>query len=112
MVRGVAAFIEDGGTTYQIMGYTPADKFSTYGSVFRRSIASFDRLTDPNALAAQPMRLRLTRAPSTMTLEQFNTQYPSSVSLDEVALINGIAKTDQLRSGQAVKRVVAGSPSN
>ena len=45
-----------------------------------------------------------------MTLTQFNTQYPSSVSLDEVALINGIGKTDQLRSGQTVKRVVGGPP--
>lgn len=111
-VRGIATFIEYGGTTYQIMAYTPGDKFNTYGAIFRRSLTSFDRLTDPAALAAQPMRLRLTRAPRAMTLEQFNTQYPSSVSLDEVALINGIAKTDQVSSGQAVKRVVAGSPSD
>jgi hypothetical protein len=46
-----------------------------------------------------------------MTLEQFNSQYASSISADEVALINGIGKTDQLRPGQTVKRVVGGSPS-
>ena len=110
-IRGIATFIEYGGTTYQITAYTTSDKFNSYGSTFQRSIASFDRLTDRNALAAQPMRLGLERAPRAMTLEQFNAQYPSSVSLDEVALINGIGKADPLRLGQTVKRVVGGSPS-
>jgi predicted Zn-dependent protease len=111
-VRGIAAFIEFGGTTYQITAYTPTARFDSYGSVFTRSIGSFDRLTDADALAAQPMRVKLWAAPRVMTLTQFNTQYPSSVSLDEVALINGIGKTDQLRSGQTVKRVLGGSPAN
>jgi predicted Zn-dependent protease len=110
-VRGTAAFIEDGGSTYEVLGYTTSDKFNSYASVFQRSIASFDRLTDPRALAVQPMRVKLERAPRTMTLEQFNSQYASSISADEVALINGIGRTDQLQSGQTVKRVVGGSPS-
>jgi len=109
-LRGIATFIAFGGTTYQITAYTTSDRFSGYSAVFQRSIASFDRLTDPRALAAQPMRLKLARAPRAMTLQQFNTEFPSSVSLDEVALINGIDRTDQLRTGQSVKRVLAGSP--
>jgi predicted Zn-dependent protease len=109
MIRGTAAFIEYGRSTYQVTGYTLSDKFNGYASVFQRSITSFERLTDAKALAAQPMRVKLERAPRTMTLEQFSSQYPSSVSVDEVALINGIGKTDQLRSGQTVKRVVGGS---
>ena len=109
VLRGIATFIEYGGGTYQIMGYTPTAKFTSYDAAFRRSLGSFDRLTDPNALAAQPMRLKVERAPRVMTLEQFNTQYPSSVSLDEVALINGIGKTAQLQSGQSVKRVLGPS---
>ena len=107
-VRGTAAFIEYGGSTWQILGYSTSDKFSSYSAEFQRSIMSFDRLTDPNALTVQPMRLRLVRAPRAMTLEQFNAQYPSSISTDEVALINGIGKSDQLRSGETVKRVVGG----
>jgi predicted Zn-dependent protease len=109
-LRGIATFIEYGGTTYQITAYTTSAKFTSYSAVFQRSIASFDRLTDPNALAAQPMRLRLERAPRAMTLEQFNSQYPSSIPLDEVALINGVSNSGQLRSGQTVKRVIGGSP--
>lgn len=109
VVRGIATFLEYGGTTYQITAYTTGDKFSRYGSALQRSSLSFDRLTDPDALAMQPMRLRLARAPRAMTLTQFNSQYSSSVSLDELALINGIDKAGQLRSGQMVKRVLAGS---
>lgn len=109
VVRGIATFIEYGGTTYQITAYTTGDKFSRYGAALQRSSLSFDRLTDPDALAMQPMRLRLTRAPRAMTLTQFNSQYSSSVSLEELALINGIDKAGQLRSGQMVKRVLAGS---
>ena len=109
VVRGIATFIEYGGTTYQITAYTTGDKFSRYGSALQRSSLSFDRLTDPEALAMQPMRLRLAKAPRAMTLTQFNSQYSSSVSLDELALINGIDKAGQLRSGQMVKRVLAGS---
>ena len=108
-VRGIATFIEFGGTTYQITAYSTSEKFSSYSPVFQSSIASFDRLTDPKALAVQPMRLRLERAPRTMTLEQFNTQYSSSIPVEEVALINGMGKGDQLRSGTTVKRVVGGS---
>ena len=109
-LRGMATFLEYGGTTYQITAYTTSDRFNGYREAFLRSTGSFDRLTDPRALAAQPRRLRLERPSRAMTLGQFNTQYPSTVSLEEVALINGLAQTDQIRSGQTVKRVVGGPP--
>jgi predicted Zn-dependent protease len=108
-IRGTAAFIEYGGTTYQITAYSTGDRFTSYRPAFQRSINSFDRLTDPKALAAQPMRVKLERAPRTMTLAQFNSQFASSITADEVALINGMGKADQLRSGQTVKRVLGGS---
>ena len=108
-IQGIASFIEFGGATYQITAYSTGAKFTAYNSVFQTSVTSFDRLTDPAALAMQPMRLSLTRTPRAMTLDQFNSQYPSGVSLDELALINGIGRTDPLRSGQTLKRVM-GSP--
>ena len=108
-VQGIATFIEYGGATYQITAYTTSDRYASYRGAFQQSLGSFDRLTDARALAAQPLRLSLVRAPRAMTLAQFNTQYPSSVPLDEVALINGMAGSDQLSSGQTVKRV-GGTP--
>jgi len=109
VIQGSATFIEFGGTTYQVTAYSTSATFNTYSSAMQASVTSFDRLTDRAVLAVQPMRLSLTTAPRAMTLGQFYSQFPSSVSLDEIALINGIGPTDALRSGQLVKRVL-GSP--
>jgi predicted Zn-dependent protease len=108
-VRGIVTFIEYAGATWGILAYTPAGRFDSYSSVFRQSIASFDRLTDPAALAVQPMRLRVDPAPSAMSLKAFHVQLPSSIPLAELAMINGLAEDAQLRAGQKVKRVT-GTP--
>jgi predicted Zn-dependent protease len=108
-IQGTATFIEFSGTTYQVAAYSTSAKFSTYSAALQASVTSFRRLTDRSVLAMQPMRLSLTTAPRAMTLDQFNSQFPSSVSLDERALINGIGRTGSIRSGQKVKRVL-GTP--
>jgi predicted Zn-dependent protease len=105
-IKGLATFIEYGGNTYQVLAYSPTDKFAGYEPQFSGSSSSFDKLTDPNALNVKPMRLRLETIPKAMTLEQFYSQYPSTVSIDEIALINGVQKGATLQAGQTVKRVV------
>ena len=104
-VRGIVTFIEYGGATWGILSYSVADRFASYSPAFSRSRDSFDRLTDPAALAAQPLRVRIERVPRAMSLQQFNSEMPSSIPLAELALINGLAETAQLRAGQAIKRV-------
>lgn len=104
-VRGVVTFIEYGGSTWGILAYSTAERFASYGAAFARSRDSFERLTDPAALAAQPLRMRIDRAPRAMSLQQFNSEMPSSIPLAELALINGLDETAQLRAGQLVKRV-------
>jgi len=108
-VRGVVMFLEYGGATWRITAYTPTDKFATYAPVFDRSFASFARLTDAGALAAQPMRIKVTAVPRAMTLQQFNTQFPSSIPLAELAMINGVEASATLTAGRSVKRVL-GTP--
>jgi predicted Zn-dependent protease len=108
-VRGIATFIEYDGATWGIMGFTVADRFATYSSAFRGTLGSFERLTDPAALAVQPLRMRIVPAPRAMTLQQFNAQLPSSIPLAELAIINGLAESSPLRLGQLVKRIT-GTP--
>jgi len=48
------------------------------------------------------------KLPRAMTLMEFNAQYPSSISADQVALINGLDKNATIAAGQQVKRVVGG----
>jgi predicted Zn-dependent protease len=104
-VRGIVTFIEYGGATWGILSYTVADRFNAYAPAFSRSRGSFERLTDPAALAAQPLRIRIVQVPRAMSLQQFNAEHPSSIPLAELALINGLDETAQLRAGQSIKRV-------
>lgn len=108
-VRGVVTFIEYGGATWGILAYTATDRFATYSSAFQRTTQSFDRLTDPAALAVQPMRIRIEPAPRAMSLQQFNSELPSSIPLAELAVINGLAENASLSAGQLIKRVT-GTP--
>jgi predicted Zn-dependent protease len=106
-VGGVAAFISMDNRTFRILGYTPAEKLSGYENTFRRTINSFDQLTDRAALARQPDRLEIVRLPRQMTIAQFDRSYPSTIPLDELALINQLPSTDsQMPARYPAKRVV------
>jgi predicted Zn-dependent protease len=105
-LRGLASFVEYGGNTYRILTYTPTQKFSSYFNVFRSAHDSFNRLSDAAALNIQPKRVQVERVPRAMTLAQFNQQLPSEISLDLLAIINGVTSETALRAGQMVKRVV------
>jgi predicted Zn-dependent protease len=105
-VRGVATFIEYGGATWGILAFAAAARFNSYNPAFQRSTNSFARLTDAAALAVQPMHVRIQPAPRAMSLQQFNVQFPSSIPLAELAVINGLEESAPLRAGQSIKRVI------
>lgn len=110
VLRGDALYIAHGGDTYQILAYTRAARFSDYEPVFRRSLGSFARLTDAQALGVQPDRIEVVRVPENMTLAQFNQRYPSEIDITELALINQLSGPDQtIPAGTRVKRVTGGS---
>jgi len=106
-LAGWVAFITLDGSTYKILGYTPSSRMSTYDAVLRQSIGSFARLTDPQALAVKPQRIRLVRLTRAMTLTEFNQQYPSVIPIAQLAVINGVETNTPLASGTTIKRVVA-----
>lgn len=109
VVRGLAVFLSHGSNTYQLLGYTPAQRYSAYDAVFRRSFGTFANLTDPQALNIQPNRIEVVRVPQAMTLAQFHQRYPSVIDIGELALINGLSGADaQIAAGTLVKRVAAG----
>ena len=104
-VEGIVAFADHGGLTYRILAYTTAAKYAGYALTLRRSVASLEQLTDPKALAVQPQRVRVQVVKRSMTLADFNVQYPSSIPLVELALVNGVGETEVLKAGQLVKQV-------
>jgi predicted Zn-dependent protease len=108
-IQGLVSFISYGGTTFGIMGYTVAGKLGNYGNDFERTIRSFSELRDGSKLNVQPARVELVKLNRDMTLEQFNQQYPSSVSLLQLAIINEVEDSASvLPAGRTVKRVVGG----
>jgi predicted Zn-dependent protease len=108
-IEGLVSFISFGGSTYGIMGYTQAGKLGNYGDEFERTIRSFSQLRDPSKLNVQPARVELVKLNRDMTLEQFNAQYPSTIPLEQLAIINEVEDPSSvLPAGQMVKRVVGG----
>ena len=108
-VRGLAGFVTYGGNTYQILGYSTAQRYGVYERAFANVISSFDRLTDASALNAQPRRLDTVRLDRAMTLSAFNQRYPSTIPISELAIINQVdGASSTLPAGSYGKRVTGG----
>ena len=105
VLAGNVAFVSLDNRTFRLLAYTPQQRYSAYRGVFTQSLGSFRRLTDPAALAVQPVRVRLVRLPRAMTVTEFHQAYPSPIPLAQVALINGVEATTTLPAGTLVKRV-------
>jgi predicted Zn-dependent protease len=109
VIQGLVSFISYGGTTFGIMAYTPAGKLGNYGNDFERAIRSFSELRDRSKLNVQPARVELVKLNREMTLEQFHAQYPSTIPIENLAIINQVeGPSSPLPAGRLVKRVVGG----
>ncbi len=109
-IQGLVAFIAYNGVTYGILGYTPQGKLSNYDAAFRQTIGSFSELRNQAALSVKPAKVELVKLPREMTLEQFNQQYPSSIPLEELAIINELESPQTaVPQGRVLKRVVGGT---
>jgi predicted Zn-dependent protease len=110
-IEGLVSFVSYNGQTFGLMGYTPAGKLSSYDRAFQSTIGSFKQLNDASKINVQPARVELVKVPQQMTLEQFNSKYPSTISIEELAIINEMeGPSSGIQAGQTVKRVVGGRP--
>jgi predicted Zn-dependent protease len=106
IITGMAAFIEHGGRTYQVLAFTPAQRFTRYEQAFRQVIGSFDEVTDPSVLNVRPNRVDVVQTSRPMTLAEFNRQYPSVIPLPELAILNQVENESTVLQPGAWKRVV------
>ena len=60
-------------------------------------------------LDVQPDRIELVRVTAEMTLTEFNSRYPSSVSVETIGTINHLEPGDLIPAGTLVKRVMSGA---
>jgi len=106
-LAGRVAYLSYGGITYQLMGIGTAAGWSTNDRLVQQFIGSFRRVTDPAVLNVKPNRISVARVGRATTLAAFNQQNPSVISIEELALINGLANGNSaLVAGTSVKRVV------
>jgi len=107
-VEGLVTFVSYGGNTYGILAYTGAGGLRTYDQAFRGTAGSFRELRDPSALNVKPARIELVKVDQAMTVAEFHQRYPSTVRIEEVALINGVDGPDATLTPGQYKRVVGG----
>jgi len=108
VIEGVISFTSHQGNTYMMAGYTPQGGLSAYQNTFVDAMGTFSELTDSSALSVKPARVKIVRIDQPMSVSDFNSKYPSSVKLEEVALINGVDPGGKIPAGHA-KQVVGGT---
>jgi len=105
-VQGEIQFVAHGGLVFQLMGYTPAERWATRRDAIRAALRSLQRLTDQRILAVQPWRMDIVRTDRTLTPAEFLQRYPGPVAAEEIALINQVDAGGRFMSRNLVKRVV------
>jgi predicted Zn-dependent protease len=109
VIQGLAAFFTYNGNTYQVIGYSPAQRYSAYDPVFRQSLGSFGPVTDSRVLNVQPNRINVIALTQPMTLAEFAQRYPSTIPLAELAIVNQVENPNAtLTAGTRVKQVTGG----
>ena len=91
-----------------MIGYTKQGGLSDYGNTFLDSMGSFGELSDSSALGVKPARLKIVKVDQPMTVSEFNSRYPSSIKVEQVALINGLEPDGKIQPGYA-KQVIGGT---
>ena len=109
-LAGTVAFVEYGGQVYQLMGLSTADRIGQYRGVIESTLSSFDSLREPSLLDVEPRRIQLVELPRDMSLAEFDREYPSSIPLQRIAVMNQVREGDTLQAGELYKRVVGEGP--
>ena len=109
-IVGRVSFIDHQERIYRLLTYSPDDRFREYDRSLGAAVGSFRRLRDRKKLDVQPAELKLVRLDRAMSLREFNDRYPSSIGLEQLAVINGAAEDTRFEKGTYLKRVVGGRP--
>ena len=111
-LRGQVSFVSFEGKMFRILGYAPAQRFAAYQAAIDATIRSFGRLTDPRYLNVEPKRLALVNLDRQLSLGEFARQYPSTVKLETLGLINGVSGNQLIENGPRSASWGDGSPGN
>ncbi len=106
VVAGVVGYVARGGRTYQMVGYSGAQAYSTYAPMLEQTIRSIAPVTDPEIINVKPTRIDVIRLERGTTLEALAERSDQTVSLEMLAIINQLPTSGaQLPAGTLVKRI-------
>jgi len=109
-IYGVAGFIADGDSMYEMVGMTRQGAIRRLTPVFHKAIESFDRVRDRRILEIQPVRIRLFQVPRTMRFgDVLDEAGVTSHRRDELSLLNDIGLEDDVPAGKWIKLLSRGS---
>lgn len=96
--------VEMDGRIYRFINYTKEGKFDTILPQFENTTSGFDKLTDPELLQINPVRLQTETVNRT---DQFRNFLPSDLPMDidpeEIAIVNQVSLDDEIQSGTTIK---------
>jgi len=97
-------FIEKDGKVYTFQSFSKTRYFQDYLSTFKYTMDNFDRLKNQAAKNIEPTRVKIITVDKESTLKELLTQYPSNeLSLEKMAILNGMNLTDVLPVGSRIK---------
>ena len=103
-LRMLTYFISYGGKIYKFNGLSKQADFNKYFSVLQRSMQNFKKLNDQSKINRQPTTIAIKTVKKNGSLRTALTSYNmSGTQLEELAILNGMELTDQVKAGSLIK---------
>jgi predicted Zn-dependent protease len=105
-INVLSYFIDHNGRYYAFHGVTAQADFNTYSSIFKPTMESFNKLTDPSKLNRQPKKIRIKKVQRTGTLSSALSSYGiQGQEMEKLAFLNNMDLSDQVQAGTFIKIV-------
>lgn len=104
-LTGLVAFFDYGDQVIAVIAAASGAAWQGYADPVAKSVASFLRVRDEKFREVPPMRVRITKLPSDMTLAAYHEAMPSAVSVVDLARLNHVEPDEPLSAGMLIKRV-------
>lgn len=89
---------------YLFLSYTEQSRFDNFIEPFRQIPSSFERLTDPEILATQPVRIQAFRATRSGPFSSFLPgTLPMEITPLDIAILNQVELEDTIQEGEWIK---------
>jgi predicted Zn-dependent protease len=97
-------FINYSNMIYVFHGVSTETDFNSYTSIFNSAMSSFSKLTEASKINVKPKKIHIVKAQKAGTLSDAFAYYRvPQAQYKELALLNNIELTDQVKTGKLIK---------